>query len=79
MSALLNYILGVGTQNAGNARNAASPDRAKMLAAAAKIWANLDAETYAFTRTMAAPLRDHDDRVEFLAGLDLILAGISAR
>ncbi|MFG1609660.1 hypothetical protein [Actinoplanes sp. NPDC049265] len=33
-----------------------------------------EAEEYAFTRTVAGQLRDHDDRAEFLAGLDL--AGI---
>lgn len=35
--------------------------------------------TLAFTRTVAAQLRDHDDREQFLAGLDLILAGIRGR
>jgi hypothetical protein len=27
---------------------------------------------------MAGPLRNHDDRAEFLAGIDLVLAGITA-
>jgi hypothetical protein len=33
---------------------------------------------YPFTRSVAAQLRAHDDREEFLAGIDLILAGITA-
>ena len=40
---------------------------------------DLDPDDFAFTRTVAAQLRDHDDREQFLAGLDLILAGIRGR
>ncbi|GAA3091942.1 hypothetical protein ACFQ0X_03305 [Streptomyces rectiviolaceus] len=82
-SALLNYILGVGRQNAADARahHARRPDtgRTEFLDSAAATWADLDPDEYAFTRSVAGQLRDHDDRVEFLAGIDLILAGISAR
>ena len=78
-SALLNYVLGVAGQNAANAR-AVEPgmNRAEFLAAAADVWAGLDPDEYPFTRDAAVRLRDHDDRAEFLAGLDLILAGIGA-
>jgi AcrR family transcriptional regulator len=78
--ALLNYILGVGQQNAANAR-AFGPgaDRASFLGAVADAWAGLDPEEYPFTRSAAQRLRDHDDRAEFLAGLDLVLAGITAQ
>jgi hypothetical protein len=31
---------------------------------------------YPFVRQMATQLRDHDGRAQFLAGIDLILAGI---
>ncbi|WP_405736177.1 TetR/AcrR family transcriptional regulator [Streptomyces sp. NBC_01537] len=79
-SALLNYILGVGGQNAANAREH-QPDtnRTEFLNAVSAAWANLDPDEYAFTRNVADQLRGHDDRVEFLAGIDLILTGISAR
>ncbi|MEV4615494.1 TetR family transcriptional regulator [Kitasatospora sp. NPDC049258] len=77
-SALLNYILGVGGQNAANARGARpGTNRTAFLDATATAWAELDPEEYAFTRGVAGRLRDHDDRVEFLAGIDLILAGIT--
>jgi AcrR family transcriptional regulator len=78
-SALLNYILGVAGQNAANAR-AQEPgaNRTDILEAEAAVWANLDPAAYPFTRTVAAQLRDHDDREQFLAGIDLILAGISS-
>ncbi|MFJ9032711.1 TetR/AcrR family transcriptional regulator [Streptomyces sp. NPDC102274] len=79
-SALWNYILGVGGQNAANAR-LLQPDtsRTEFLDTVAAAWASLDPDEYAFTRNVAGQLRDHDDRTEFLASIDLILAGIAAR
>ncbi|MGX1669020.1 hypothetical protein [Streptomyces sp. NPDC055400] len=66
-------------QNAANARSARpDTDRAEFLGAVSAVWANLDADEYAFTRSVAGRLRDHDDREEFLAGIDLILTGITA-
>ena len=78
-SALWSYILGVGGQNAANAR-AVRPDtnRAEFLGSVAATWETLDPDEYPFTRSVAGQLRDHDDRDEFLAGIDLILAGIAA-
>lgn len=79
---LLNYILGVASQNAANAAHArthlSDSNRTEFLGVMARAWAELDAQEYAFTRSMAGPLRDHDDRAEFLAGIDLILAGMTA-
>ncbi|MFJ1601815.1 TetR/AcrR family transcriptional regulator [Streptomyces sp. NPDC088253] len=79
-SALLNYILGVGGQNAANARGH-QPDtnRTEFLNTVSAAWANLDPDEYPFTRDIADQLRDHDDRTEFLAGIDLILTGITTR
>ncbi|MEU6224831.1 TetR family transcriptional regulator [Streptomyces sp. NPDC047042] len=79
-SALLNYILGVGGQNAANAReHQPGATRTEFLDVVAASWSNLDPEEYAFTRAVADQLRDHDDREEFLAGIDLILTGITGR
>jgi len=79
-SALLNYILGVAGQNAANGQ-AVGPDveRTEFLGAAAATWADLDPDEYPFARSAAGRLREHDDREEFLAGLDLVLAGITTR
>ncbi|WP_318205468.1 TetR/AcrR family transcriptional regulator [Streptomyces sp. SCL15-4] len=78
-SALMAYILGVAGQNAANTR-AARPDtdRTAFLDATATAWTELDPDRYSFTREVAGQLREHDDREEFLAGIDLILAGITA-
>ncbi|MGW7260189.1 TetR/AcrR family transcriptional regulator [Streptomyces sp. NPDC054834] len=79
-SALLNYILGVAGQNAANARTLQpDTDRAEFLDAVATAWEELDPDQYAFTRNVAGQLRRHDDRAEFLAGIDLILTGITTR
>ncbi|MGX1322130.1 AcrR family transcriptional regulator [Bradyrhizobium sp. USDA 377] len=78
-SALVHYILGVAGQNAANARvHAPDTDRSAFLASVADRWAALDPAKYPFVRQMAPQLRDHDDRAQFLAGVDLILAGIEA-
>ena len=41
-------------------------------------WEGLDADDYPFSRSVAAQMREHDDREQFLAGIDLVLAGITA-
>jgi AcrR family transcriptional regulator len=78
LSALLNYILGVGGQNAANAQlaRARGLDRSNFLEAASTAWSQLDPDEYPFARSVAGQLRDHDDRMDFLAGINLILSGI---
>jgi AcrR family transcriptional regulator len=78
-TALVNYILGCAGQNAANARlMPPGTDREAALTAVAAQWAQLSPATYPFVRRMAARLADHDDREQFLAGVDLILAGLDA-
>ncbi|MYX47112.1 TetR family transcriptional regulator [Streptomyces sp. SID89] len=78
-SALVNYILGVAGQNAANARlHGPGTDRTAFLGAIAGQWERLDPERYPFVRRLAARLADHDDREQFLAGIDLILTGVEA-
>ncbi|MFC8448725.1 TetR/AcrR family transcriptional regulator [Kitasatospora sp. NPDC057223] len=77
--ALVSYTLGVAGQNAANARlHAPGTDRTAVLGAAAAQWAQLDPARYPFVHRVAAQLPEHDDREQFLAGIDLILAGIQA-
>ncbi|MET7473724.1 TetR/AcrR family transcriptional regulator C-terminal domain-containing protein [Streptomyces sp. NPDC005648] len=79
-STLVNYVLGVAGQNAVVGETLQpDTDRTEFLGAVADAWAGLDAAAYPFTRAVAAQMRDHDDRAEFLAGIELILAGITAR
>jgi Tetracyclin repressor-like, C-terminal domain len=78
-SALLNYILGLaGQYAAGAARVPDGTDRTAFLASVAAQWAQLDEAEYPFLRRVATRLPEHDDREQFLAGLNLILTGIAA-
>lgn len=76
--ALVNYVLGVAGQNAANARILAddNADRSAFLATIAAQWAQLDPDKYPFVHKAAAHLPEHDDREQFLAGVDIFLAGI---
>jgi AcrR family transcriptional regulator len=78
-SALANYVLGLAGQYAAAARLIArETDRSAFLATVAARWARLDPAQYPFVQQVAAQLPGHDDREQFLAGINLILAGISA-
>ncbi|WP_128804260.1 MULTISPECIES: TetR family transcriptional regulator [unclassified Streptomyces] len=79
-SALVNYVLGLAGHRAAAARLLApGTDRTAFLATAAARWAQLDPAQYPFMRQVAAQLPGHDDREQFLAGIDLILAGIGEK
>ncbi|MFI8002674.1 TetR family transcriptional regulator [Streptomyces sp. NPDC086010] len=81
-SVLVHYILGAAGQNAANIASgrALGPgvDRPAFLDSVARAWEELDPEDYPFTRAAASGLRDHDDHEQFLAGIDLVLAGLTA-
>ncbi|WP_020659477.1 TetR/AcrR family transcriptional regulator [Amycolatopsis benzoatilytica] len=77
-SVLMHYVLGAAGQNAANSQVVEPvPDRAEFLAATAKAWEELDPVEYSFTRAVAGQMREHDDREQFLAGIDLVLAGVA--
>jgi AcrR family transcriptional regulator len=80
VSALLNYILGVAGRNAANGQLARTQglDRGDFLEAVSTAWSQLDPEEFPFARSMAEPMRTHDDRKGFLAGIDFILRGIGS-
>ena len=80
VSALLNYILGVAGRNAANGQLARTQglDRSDFLEAVSAVWSQLDPEEYPFARSLAGQLRSHDDRKDFLDGIDLILRGIGS-
>jgi AcrR family transcriptional regulator len=78
-SVLMQYILGAASQNAANGRVLGpDADRAAFLDAVSTAWEALDPDDYPFTRAVADQMREHDDREQFLAGIDLVLAGITA-
>ncbi|WP_433801085.1 TetR/AcrR family transcriptional regulator [Actinomycetospora sp. CA-084318] len=76
---LVQYILGAAAQNAANAQAAPSVgNREEFLDAVATAWEELDPEEFSFTREIGDQMRHHDDREQFLAGIDLALRGIAA-
>ena len=76
-TALLSFILGLAGQYAAGARLfTRDTDRTAFLGAIAAQWAQLDPAEHPFVRKVATQLPGHDDREQFLAGVDLILAGI---
>jgi AcrR family transcriptional regulator len=80
VGALFSYIVGVGGQNAANRQLARTRglDRSEFLEAMSTVWLQLDPAEYPFVRSVADQLRAHDDRMDFLAGIDLILRGIDS-
>lgn len=78
-SAVLNYMLGAAGQNAANARLVPpGTERLVFLEAVTDKWLQHPPEEYPFVHQVAGQLRDHDDREQFLAGVNLILAGAEA-
>jgi AcrR family transcriptional regulator len=77
-TALVSYVVGLAAQYAAGARlDLRETDRSAFLATVATQWTRRhDAATYPFVHQLAAQLAEHDDREQFLAGIDLILAGI---
>ncbi|WP_413812725.1 TetR/AcrR family transcriptional regulator [Streptomyces sp. OE57] len=81
-SALMHYILGAAGQNAANLERARSlgseADRSAYMDTVAGAWKQLSPQDYPFTRAVADQGLDHDDRAQFLAGIDLIIAGVTS-
>ncbi|SEF52222.1 transcriptional regulator, TetR family [Actinacidiphila yanglinensis] len=78
-TAVFYYVTGVSAQIIAPAVTVgATTDRASFLARTAERWGRLDPAAYPFLTGATAALRDHDDRDQFLAGLDLLLDGLSA-
>ncbi|WP_213803114.1 hypothetical protein [Granulicella sp. dw_53] len=78
VGALMAYILGVSSQNAANGQLARKQglDRTRLSGGSIDRLAQLDPKEYPFARSVAGQIRDHDDRMDFISGIDLILKGI---
>jgi AcrR family transcriptional regulator len=79
-SALLHYIVGVGSHNAAQSQfgRTRGLHRGDFLEAMSAAWAQLDAQQYPFVRSVAPQLATHDDRADYLAGINLILEGLGS-
>ncbi|GLY02914.1 TetR/AcrR family transcriptional regulator [Actinoplanes sp. NBRC 101535] len=79
-TAILIYLTSVTAQDAGRA-SAVEPgvSRDGVLEHEARQWAALDPRAFPFVTRIAADLARHDDREQFLTGLDLLLDGLRAQ
>jgi AcrR family transcriptional regulator len=78
-SALLHYVLGAAGQYAASARIPLPVGRSEFLKTVVGDWTSrAGREELPFVHAMAGRLADHDDRRQFAAGVDLILAGAAA-
>ncbi|OJY74095.1 MULTISPECIES: TetR family transcriptional regulator [unclassified Rhizobium] len=83
VTALLSFVLGLAGQYAAGARRFPhGTDRVEVrkavLQTVAAKWMELDPAAHPFVRQVAEVLPEHDDREQFLAGIDLILAGMES-
>ena len=78
-SSLLNFVLGVAGQYASATRLARNVDRGTFLRDIAASWRDEEtASSHPFSRRMADQLLEHDDRQQYIEGVDYILAGIAS-
>ncbi|UIJ71107.1 TetR/AcrR family transcriptional regulator [Aurantimonas sp. HBX-1] len=79
-TALLSFMLGLAAQYAVASRHFRDGrDRTSALKIVAAKWMELDPERHPFIHQIAPLLPVHDDREQFVAGIDLILAGIDTK
>ena len=77
-TAIFYYITGVSAQIiAPGTAVGATTSRDAFLAQTAEHWETLDPADYPFLTRATADLRDHDDRDQFIIGLDLLLDGLN--
>lgn len=82
-TALMSFILGLAGQYAAGARvfpphTDRAAFRKAFLGTVAAQWMLLDPVEHPFVRQVAAMLPGHEDREQFIAGIDLILAGLES-
>ncbi|CAM5355943.1 hypothetical protein SALBM311S_04955 [Streptomyces alboniger] len=77
-TAISYYITGVSAHIvAPRTTPGATTSREAFLAQTAERWEELDPADYPFLTRTTTDLRDHDDRDQFTAGLDLLLDGLN--
>lgn len=75
--AVVNYASGMGVEISQTARDRAeTDDPAAMFTAQVEEWESLSEERFPFVRSIIGAFVQFDDASEFIAGLDLLLAGI---
>jgi hypothetical protein len=78
VSAIVGYVVGIAADLTQGPREIADGevDPGEFLAAFADRWRALDPEAFPFVHYIVEEFAVHDDRDQFRAGLDLLLAGL---
>lgn len=80
VSAIVHYVVGVGAEMGSQALDRAAEvtheERAGYLVSAAEQWRELDPEEFPFVHEVVREFEMHQDTAQFVAGLDLLLAGL---
>ena len=82
-TAIMSFVLGLAGQYAAGARlfpphTDRTEFRKAFLGTVAAKWMQLDPAEHPFVRQVATMLPEHDDREQFIAGIDFILAGLES-
>ena len=80
-TAVMSFVMGLASQHASRARLFSDgPDQSALRETALKTisarWMALSASEHPFVHQVAAILPNHDDREQFLAGIDIIVRGL---
>ncbi|ALE93683.1 hypothetical protein AOC05_17375 [Arthrobacter alpinus] len=75
-TAIFTYVIAVAAQMTRNAQVAAGQSQEEWLAKRAKRWEQLEPTSFPFLTRVAAEFSRHDDRDQFIAGLELLLTGV---
>lgn len=81
VSSLVSFVTGVGAEMRELPRAVLEQGRtqAEVLAEYATSWRALPADEFPFVHSVADEFEGHDDELQFVAGVDLLLAGIAAQ
>lgn len=80
-STLVHYILGAISQNARIEGDTSGidpdVDREEFLDAGSAAWQELNPEDYPFIHAIVGQMTEHDDRAQFIAGITIVLDGLT--
>ena len=74
--AVTNYASGMGAEISQRQQLLHAADAAEMFREQLERWAHASTQDFPFVHSILGEFRRHDDRAEYIAGLDLLLSGI---
>lgn len=78
-SAIVSFVVGAAAQMSYQGPTEDHPTRAEFLAHTVRAWSDLPADEFPYVHSMIDTFATHDDRDQFLFGLDLVIEGLRSR